>query len=253
MKKYIYIIIAIVSFISCTKENDIYNEEQESYKGFKYRILLKDVSKPNANLEGLEIKMELNDSTYVLIADTSGMAWADNVSNGYAIVSFENQFYTDVHYMVDFYENPSENNKTPMTEISLIPIDNDNKASISGKLYADLDLTNPGYEELISDISIYAKIIENDMNQLIYHNGKGIIRELNYPDLIQTYNNNGVGEYSFSFPALLNGFRIELTSDDFEYNQVIEANNVQRKVFSLRSDTIKIFKMRDQINDLIFE
>ncbi|MCK9321577.1 MAG: hypothetical protein M0P32_06205 [Bacteroidales bacterium] len=201
----------------------------------------------------------MNDSIYETPVDKNGLAVFNNLFAGNTIVQIECEGYTTANLIIDLRAMPdsthiydASNRRVVSSIVSIFPTSGENIASISGKIRAELDLTNTELETVTNDISVRANVIATDLYNYVDHDCSGGVIELNYSGFI-IKGNNSSGNYSLKVPASAKGLRYIINADDFEYLQQVTPSDIDRKIYNLKADTIIVQSGGNYINDLIYE
>ena len=261
----LYLIIALLTVIaSCTKENIEPEAPEDSISGRKirYSIMVVDGSS-NVNkaitIDSAKVSLVLNDSIYTKTIDPTGIVSFDYLFAGNAVVKVSCEGFTTANYIVDLTAKPdtaniydSSNLRIVSSIISIFPTAGSGTAKISGRAFAELDLTNTEPETVPDKTKIYAKINVAAIKEYITHSASGGILQFYYEGVNKDTTTNEFGDYEITIPASLNGLPVIISADDFVFNQQITATQTQRKIYKLEPDTINVFSGSSKINDLNF-
>jgi len=267
MKQIVIILFTLLTVftISCKKENIKPEAPEDSISGRKirYTIMVLDGSQ-NVNkaitLDSTKVSLVLNDSIYTKIIDPTGIVTFDYLFAGNAVVKISCEGYTTANYIVDLTAKPdttniydSNNLRIVSSMISIFPTQGNGTAKITGRAFADLDLTNAELETIPANTRISARINVENIEQYINHSASGGILKFSYDNVNVDTLTNVSGDYEIAIPASLNGLQVIINADDFVYNQQITPTQTQRKIFSLQADTINVYSGSLKIKDLLFE
>jgi hypothetical protein len=127
------------------------------------------------------------------------------------------------------------------------------QATIQGKVWADLNVTIPGYENAPSGTQIMAQVWTGDL------------MPVEDEDFIHTYQNyettvDGSGNYSVSVDATTAGLSVRFIMDDFEYNQIQGINPAdssqippKRKIYSASDFSVGVVAGKTTIQDIFYD
>ncbi|MFH2095669.1 MAG: hypothetical protein ABIJ16_08195 [Bacteroidota bacterium] len=118
-------------------------------------------------------------------------------------------------------------------------------ATITGKVWAELDWTNAVTEYAPSGTKIIAVYNAGDLvdNPVAGYTYKNITVEATV---------GSDGTYTLTIPATGNGVGVQITGVDFEYNTVTTATTTQRTVYSLGTTNTTVIAGMKQIIDLSY-
>jgi len=256
---FILIVFCIFLLFSCTKENPLF-EKQTEEGTFIYSIKVLNaedlIYKTESGLENIEVSISINDSVYTDTTNAEGFVTFFNVPQTYIPVSVKNKAYTGAEILVNLNLDSAFQNKGIVyvsTKIALLPLKSEKPAKISGKILADLNLTNSELETYSNPINISANIPANSLKNFVEQQGFGKIEEIFYSNSSFFTKSNSSGEYSFEIPAIPNGLDIIISGDDFRSNQTGADGKITEKVFENKPDTIKIYPNITKIHDIIYK
>ncbi|MDD4149899.1 MAG: hypothetical protein PHE33_07705 [Bacteroidales bacterium] len=269
MKNTVITLIILVIFLSgCKKANEpdavIYTDGISGVR-IRYVVSVVDgsstISKSDSAINNATVCVVVNDSIYETPVDKNGLAVFNNLFAGNTIVQIKCEGYTTANLIIDLKAMPdsdsssiydSSNRRVVSSIVSIFPTSGQNLASISGKIRAELDLTNTKLETVTNDISVRANVIATGLYNYVDHDCSGGVLDLNYSGFIIT-GNNSLGNYSLKVPASAKGLSYIINADDFEYLQQVTPSDVERKIYNLKADTIIVQAGGSYINDLIYE
>ncbi len=259
------LLLLIVVLSGCKKANISDDPYIDSIGGVKIRYIVSvvdgssTIGKSDLTIENATVCVVVNDSVYETPVDKNGLAVFSNLFAGNTIVQIKCEGYTTANLIVDLRAMPdtshvydATNYRVVSSIVSLFPTSGDNLASISGKIRAELDLTNTELETVTTDLEVRANVIAADLYNYVDHNCSGGVINLNYTDFIITSSNSS-GNYSMKVPASTKGLRYIINADDFEHFQQISVSDTKRKVYNLEADTISVQTGGTYIKDLIYQ
>ncbi|PID87932.1 MAG: hypothetical protein CSB06_02385 [Bacteroidia bacterium] len=215
-------------------------------------------SKTIPGLDSCKVSLVMNDSIYTVATDHNGLATFNNLAAGIAAVSVKYPKHTSVNYLVDISavidSNSSfdaENLRNASTMVALFPLEGEGTATISGKLFADLDATNPGLETVTKGVQINAQIDPKQLKKYVNHSGAGKILNISYEQAIQSSVSGAGGNYSLTVPASGSGVEILLSADEFEEEQTTSSGKV-RTIFRPDTVLVKTLSGSRYIRDITF-
>ena len=124
------------------------------------------------------------------------------------------------------------------------------KATITGMVEVNLDMTNDTagilYEAVPAGTKLYAKINSKDL-VLVPNNG------VTYADMYYETTVAADGTYTFSVDANTKDVTVDITADDFIYQQVQADTTNERTIFSLAgAPSTVVYKGKYTVLDLMF-
>lgn len=265
MKKILLFSLVCIAFFSCKKENVTISEYSDSISGVKIRYIVSVVdgstvsAKSESAIQSAVVCMVVNDSVYETQVDNNGIAVFNNLFAGNAIVQVKCDGYTTANFVVDLRAKPDTSNVYDATNrrlvsdiISIFPTTGESLANVSGRIYADLDLTSAGDELVPNSINVRAVVNPEDLYKFVEHEGSGNILDLSYDGfLVSTASQSGT--YSLSLPASATNLQYVISADDFEFQRQINPTETERTVYSFINDTISVQTSGSYIHDLYFE
>ncbi len=266
MKKLaILLISSILIFVSCTKENVTSTPYADDVSGVRIRYVVNivdgahSVGKNASDINNAIVAVVVNDSVYETPVDENGIAIFNNLFSGNAIVKVSCDGYTSANLIVDLKAMPDTTNIYDATNrrivssiINIFPTEGESLASISGKLFADLDLTDGDLETISESINIRANVNSEDLYKFVDHDCSGGIIDLSYEGFFYSAANSS-GDYNLSLPAAAMGLEYVVSADDFDYLQQITPTTTARKIFRLEPNTLSVQTGGSYVLDLIFE
>ncbi len=268
--KYIFnkliIFVAITATISaCTKPNEEPELKKDNISGRRVRYTVMVV---NAAFTGTElgtaidsamVSLVMNDSVYSVATDSSGIAKFNNLAAGVLAVRISHPKYATTNMIVDITatkdssrEYDANNLRNASTMVAMFPTEGKNTATISGKTFADLDLTLSGLETAIKGLNISAYIAQKQLINYINHKGEGKITSIVCDADIKNSTTDADGNYSIKVPAGKAGLKVVIVSDDFVYQQKT-TTGTQRHVYKAKNDTVTVFSTMKRIHDIVYD
>ncbi|MDD2635558.1 MAG: hypothetical protein PHW82_08680 [Bacteroidales bacterium] len=261
----ITLILLILVFLGCKKANVSDAPYIDSIGGVKIRYIVSvvdgsnTISKTSSSIKNATVCVVVNDSIYETPVDENGIAIFNNLFAGNTIVQVKCDGYTTANLIVDLRAMPdtshiydATNRRLVSSIVSVFPTNGETLANISGKIQAELDLTNTELETVTNNLVVRANVIAADLYDYVNHDCSGGILDLNYSDFIITSSNSS-GNYSMKVPASAKGLRYIINADDFEYLQQITPSDIKRKIYNLKADTIVVQAGGSYVKDLIYE
>ncbi|MCF6242942.1 MAG: hypothetical protein L3J74_16565 [Bacteroidales bacterium] len=252
--KFIFFIIAAFLLInSCTKDVEVPTPDPAdriSGRTVRYTVLV--VSGANTTFKSTQgidsaiVSLVMNDSIYSIATDTNGLAAFNNLAAGVAAVTIDYPNHTRANLVVDL-STPSDtgydanNLRNASTMVALFPLSGEGTATLSGRLFADLDLTNAGLENAPVGIKVSTLIESSQLVNYVNHKGDGEILSISYENAANSTITDNNSDYSIIVPATASGLKIVIQTDDFVYDQIDVGGNPQRKIFHADADTVKVF------------
>ncbi|PLX07286.1 MAG: hypothetical protein C0596_11780 [Marinilabiliales bacterium] len=257
-------IIAII-FTACTKENVSDTPYSDSISGVKIRYVVNVVDgsanagKSSTELQNAIVCVVVNDSVYETQVDNNGLAVFNNLFAGNASVHVKCEGYTSANLIVDLKAMPdttniydASNRRIVTSIVNIFPTKGESLANVSGKIYADLDLTDGDLETVSENLNIRAIVNAEDLYKFVDHDCSGGIIDLSYEGFLFSTANSS-GNYSLILPAAAIGLDYLISADDFEFYQQITPTTTERKVFRFEPDTITVQTNGNYIHDLYYE
>lgn len=118
-------------------------------------------------------------------------------------------------------------------------------ATIKGKVWADLDLTNAGSEAAPAGTKLFVTIDSEDLVDNPQYDNKTLIYEASV---------DANGNYSISVPAGNKAFNVRISGVDFEYNTILSSNpqTTSRSIYSTNGANPAINAGTISINDIYY-
>lgn len=264
MKYFFYLIFIfnlVLCSVSCKKANITEDEtpENELINGrrIKYTVLVVSAAntiKNTAGLDSAEVTLAMN-GKIVTHKTENGLATFDNLAAGTATVTVSLHEHTTANYIVDLKQSDtlydSENARNASSMVMLFSLTDNGTATIAGKVFANLDLSQTNYQEVTSPISVIASIETNQFADFINHDGDGEITHINYENsvFIDTVKN---GNYQLIVPASGRGLKIVLQGDEFSQMQTQADASSIRKIFKNNIDTLTVVSGKTYIFDVFY-
>jgi len=254
----------IYFFTACTKEVEPptpASADRISGKTVRYTVLVvpggNTTFKSTNGIDSAIVSLVMNDSIYSVATDTNGLAAFNNLAAGVAAVTINYEHHTTVNLVVDL-SAPSDtgydsnNLRNASTMVALFPLSGEGTATISGRLFADLDLTTVGLENAPSGLRITTLLEASQLLDYVNHTGDGEILSVAYEQAVNNTVTDTNSDYSITVPATASGLKIVLTADDFVFDQITGAGTTQRKVFTVVPDTVSVISGMSYFRDVIY-
>jgi len=119
------------------------------------------------------------------------------------------------------------------------------KATVTGYVYADLDLTEAGFEYAPSGTKIMAWV---DTEELFVNPNPA----LTYPKKFYEATVGADGKYSLSIEVGNNPVTVNIEPGDFWFNQQVTIDDVEVKKYSMVPVSIDVLNNQTKILDLVF-
>jgi hypothetical protein len=253
----------LLTISACKKENvaEISYTDQISSRTIRYSVLV--VPADNAGLKSFTtdtayVSLFMNNKISTVAADKNGLATFNNLAAGNVAVTIRYKNHCTANLIVDLAskaDNLTDNNnlRNASTMVTLFPYTGTGTATISGKIFADLDLTTSGLENGPSNTKVSSIIESNQFQNYVTHSGDGQVLAISYENVINQTSTSSAGDYTFQVPATGSGLKIVLKPDDFVYQQQTSTGIFQRKIYKPRADTLLTFSGFNYYVDLTFE
>lgn len=258
----IFFLSAVLFISACTKdvEAPLPNPaDRISGKTVRYTVLV--VSGANTTFKSTQgidsaiVSLVMNDSIYSIATDTNGLAAFNNLAAGVVAVTIDYPNHTRANMVVDLsapkdtgYD--ANNLRNASTMVALFPLTGSGTATIKGRLFADLDLTNAVMENAPSGIKVSTLIEKTQLVNYVNHTGDGEILSISYENATNSTLTDNNSDYSIIVPATASGLKIVIQANDFVYDQISTGGNPQRKVFHANADTITAISGITIFNDI---
>lgn len=267
---FIFLFSFLFVVTSCKKENEEPPEptpsssDNISGKTVRYTVLVVPggestfkSQKSSMGVDSATVSLVMNDSIYSVPTDTNGLATFNNLAAGIAAVTIRYPEHTTVNMIVDISAKSdtgydSNNLRNASTMVALFPLSGRGTASISGRAFADLDLTIAGNETAPASIQVSTIIEAEQLLNYVNHTGDGEILSVSYENVINKADTDANGDYNITVPATGSGLSVVVSADDFQYTQITASGNV-RKVYKAEPDTITVVSGKNYFNDILFE
>ncbi len=119
------------------------------------------------------------------------------------------------------------------------------KATITGFVYADLDLTEAGFEYAPAGTKISAWI---DTEELYLNPDPAVT----YPKKYYETTVGGDGKFTLTIEVGNNPVNVHIEPGDFWYDQEVDVDTYETKIYSMGEISIVAFQGQTQIVDLVF-
>lgn len=266
-KTLVILLVVILAFGACKKENitPTSTNTTDTIVGVRIRYMVmvigaeNSIGKSQSFLEEATVSVVVDGEVERLSVDSSGYAVFDYLFSGNTIVKVECPGYTTANLVVDLRAMSDSTNVYDATNrrvvsniVTLFPTEGDGTATITGKLFADLDLTTFGLESVNEDIQVRAIVCPEQLADYIDHSGAGGVLDLFYEGILFSADVVS-GNYSVVVPSSAKGLAIAISADNFAYNQQLTPTDVERKIFELIPDTVVVQSGANVSLDLNFE
>ena len=251
-------------FTACTKEVEPpkpASADNISGKTVRYTVLVvpggNTSFKSTNGIDSAIVSLVMNDSIYSVATDTNGLAAFNNLAAGVAAVTINYENHTTANLVVDL-SAPSDtgydsnNLRNASTMVALFPLYGEGTATISGRLFADLDLTTGGLESAPSGLKVTTLIESSQLVDYVNHTGDGEILSIAYEQAANSSLSDANSDYTIRVPATASGLKIVLSADDFVYDQITGAGTTQRKVYTFAPDTVSVISGMSFFRDIIY-
>lgn len=251
-------IIAVFGITSCNKDvteadllkNQLATADSLLKRGGIIKYTVKIVSTANSSIlkskmsiENAEVTIFQNDSTYTANTDANGFAVFPNMRIGTAAVNIKLKDHAEVDYVADL--TPADNLlnlsttqvintvRYASTLVPMFPIADPGAATITGKVTAELDLTNTAPEP-VPGATVTAQVDVDDSTfvdryikptQGTTNSNAGRIVKFAFQDGLVSAQTDATGTYTLKVPAALNGLPIKLSVNDFQGTQKLYLEN----------------------------
>ena len=244
------IIIVALFIASCTKEVELLDTD-DNISGTTIRYTVMVVSggstslKSSLGIENATVSLVMNDSIYSVLTDVHGMATFNNLASGIVVVSIDCEYFTTVNFIADLTLPPDSsiqlnNLLNVSTMVVIFPLSGNETATISGQLFAETDLTTPGFEVIPLGLKVISNPIASQFINYINHSGLGEIINIAYENIAVFAISDDEGKFLINVPASLSGMKISINADEFEQDVILPSGLMTSKVFSLKSDTLLV-------------
>lgn len=202
------------------------------------------ILKAKMDVSNAQVTIYQNDSTYTAYTDADGLAIFPNMRVGTAAVNVKLKDHATVDYIADL--TPADNLvnlsqsqiintvRYASTMVPMFPIADPGAATITGKVTAELDLTNttpepaPGVTVTamvdVTDSSFVETYIKPTEGSSTSQNA-GRILKFAFQDAVVSTLTDDKGIYTLKVPAALNGLPIKLSVQDYQATQKLYLEN----------------------------
>lgn len=262
MNRIIFVIVTLLSvgfgLASCNKDtteeeilkNQLATADSLLKRGGVIKYTVKIVSTANSSIlkskmsiENANVTIYQNDKVYTAITDANGFAIFPDMRIGTAAVNVKLKDHAEVDYIADL--TPADNLinlsqgqmvntvRYASTMVPMFPIAAPGAATITGKVTAELDLTNT-VPEPAPNVTVTAKVDVDDPDfvsryitptQGTTNSNAGRIIKYAFQDAIISTQTDAQGNYTLQVPAALNGLPIKLSVADYQTNQKLYLEN----------------------------
>ena len=195
------------------------------------------------SIENANVTIYQNDKVYTAITDANGFAIFPDMRIGTAAVNVKLKDHAEVDYVADL--TPADNLinlsqgqmvntvRYASTMVPMFPIAAPGAATITGKVTAELDLTNTAPEPA-PNVTVTAKVDVDDPDfvsryitptQGTTNSNAGRIIKFAFQDATISTQTDAQGNYTLQVPAALNGLPIKLSVADYQTNQKLYLEN----------------------------
>jgi hypothetical protein len=262
MNRIIFAIVTLLSvgfaLASCNKDtseeeilkNQLATADSLLKRGGVIKYTVKIVSTANSSIlkskmsiENANVTIYQNDKVYTAITDANGFAIFPDMRIGTAAVNVKLKDHAEVDYIADL--TPADNLinlsqgqmvntvRYASTMVPMFPIAAPGAATITGKVTAELDLTNTAPEPA-PNVTVTAKVDVDDPDfvsryitptQGTTNSNAGRIIKFAFQDATISTQTDAQGNYTLQVPAALNGLPIKLSVADYQTNQKLYLEN----------------------------
>lgn len=201
------------------------------------------ILKSKMSIENANVTIYQNNKVYTAITDANGFAIFPDMRIGTAAVNVKLKDHAEVDYIADL--TPAENLinlsqgqvvntvRYASTMVPMFPIAAPGAATITGKVTAELDLTNTTPEPA-PNVTVTAKVDVDDPDfvsryitptQGTTNSNAGRIIKYAFQDAIISTQTDAQGNYTLQVPAALNGLPVKLSVADYQTNQKLYLEN----------------------------
>jgi hypothetical protein len=264
-KSLVFLVTFLIGITACKKENIPVPSYTDyiSVRTVRYTVLVVPAgyagfkSFPNST-DTAFVSLYMNNKTVTMPTDKNGLATFNNLPAGSAALTIRYANHCTANLIVDLASKAdtlvdNNNLRNASTMVVLFPYSGPGTATISGRLFADLNLTTAGLENAPSGLKVNSVIEPGQFQNFVKHTGDGKIISISYERVINTATTTLNGDYSIQVPATGSGLKIILNPDDFVYNQQVTATTTQRKIFKPVADTVLVFSGFNYFTDLKFQ
>lgn len=262
MNRIIFAIVTLLSvgfaLASCNKDtseeeilkNQLATADSLLKRGGVIKYTVKIVSTANSSIlkskmsiENANVTIYQNNKVYTAITDANGFAIFPDMRIGTAAVNVKLKDHAEVDYVADL--TPADNLinlsqgqmvntvRYASTMVPMFPIATPGAATITGKVTAELDLTNTAPEPA-PNVTVTAKVDVDDPDfvsryitptQGTTNSNAGRIIKFAFQDATISTQTDAQGNYTLQVPAALNGLPIKLSVADYQTNQKLYLEN----------------------------
>lgn len=197
------------------------------------------ILKSKMSIENANVTIYQNDKVYTAITDANGFAIFPDMRIGTAAVNVKLKDHAEVDYVADL--TPADNLinlsqgqmvntvRYASTMVPMFPIAAPGAATITGKVTAELDLTNT-VPEPAPNVTVTAKVDVDDPDfvsryitptQGTTNSNAGRIIKFAFQDATISTQTDAQGNYTLQVPAALNGLPIKVSIADYHTTQKI--------------------------------
>ncbi len=257
----IYFFVLMYFFTSCTAEVEPMVVDNIHGETIRYTVLVvpggNTSFKSTLGIDSAVVSLVMNDSIYSIATDDNGLVTFNNLASGVAAVTIKYPNHTTANFMVDLSAKKdstySESNlRNAATMVALFPLSGEGTATISGRAFAELDLTTAGLENAPAGIKVTTLLESSQLLNYVNHTGEGEILSINYEQATNSTTSNSGSDYTIVVPATASGLKIVLSANDFVYDQITGPGTTQRKVYNVPTDTISVASGITYFKDLIY-
>ncbi len=261
--KVVFAVSLIVSvFVSCTKDVEPIIPVEDNITGgtIRYTVLVVEGGnssfKSISTIDSAHVSLVMNDSIYTKTTDINGFATFNNLAPGIISVKIISANHTTVDFVVDLSLTDSlyssANIINASTMVALFSSSGEGTATISGHLFAELDLSQPGYENAPSNIKVSAVLESNQLINFVNHDGIGEVINIVYENAVTSSFSDDDSNYLLTVPASASGLKLVLFADDFIFDQIIPQGTIENKIFHSLVDTIKVISGSSVYRNILY-
>ncbi len=263
-KLLIFLFAFVYLFTACTKEVEPpapAATDNISGKTVRYTVLVvpggNTSFKSMLGIDSAIVSLVMNDSVYSVATDTNGLAAFDNLAAGIVAVTINYSNHTTANLTVDLSVKndsgyDSNNLRNAATMVALFPLSGIGTATISGRVFAELDLVTAGLENAPVGLKVTSLLESTQLVNYVNHTGGGKILNMSYEQSVYVDITNVSSDYSIVVPATASGLKMVITADDFVYDQLIAPATTQRKVYNVVTDTVSVISGITYFKDVIY-
>lgn len=254
-------------FISCKKENIIVqepipveNKDNLSGRKIKLSISITDALQSGFKLgDTIFVSLVMNGKTDTSMIFMNEMATFGNLASGVVEVRVTSKsFYTtfiqvDLSDIPDTFTYDTENFRNVALHVAMIPKIQTQASSVSGRILADTDAAQAGFENLSTyNGELFFKISKSYFTEKLQSSNVCKIVSASLSEMAFKAN-IAAGKYTVQLPMVADVLKYEMYASDFQANQTQADGTIKQVYYRFSPLEISHFGLINKKQDIVFD